>query len=448
MPETETLPRGRLIERVASRLNETQSYALYLPSTYTPEKSWPVLYCLDPLARGDVPVASFRAAAEKYGWIVAGSHNSRNGTVKASLDAVLAMFNDARARLSIDERRVYVAGFSGGARMAVRFAHLCRGCVAGVVVCGAGFPADIKPSTDAPFPVYAITGTEDFNFPEMKKLEAALDKFSLPHRLAVFEGAHAWPPADACAAAIEWMELQAMRSSRRRRDEAWLDRLLSEQTRRAADAEATRNFYDAYRSYQAAANDFRGLRETAGLERQAARLRQTREVGRAIDMEAAQIRSQHKLADELVGLLEQRRDPERGAVAALSFRKAADDLRNAARAATDTGARRVARRALNQVFAQFYEGAHNLIRRRENYALAALSLAAAAELAPDNPQVLYELACAHALNREKRKAFDALRKAIEKGFRDADDLARNEAFAALRGEAEYRKLFESIARQP
>ncbi|HEX8129107.1 MAG TPA: dienelactone hydrolase family protein [Pyrinomonadaceae bacterium] len=438
------LPRGRLIERVALRDDATQGYALYLPSGYTPDKRWPILYCLDPLARGEVPVARFLAAAEKYGWIVAGSHNSRNGAVKTSLDATVAMWNDTRARLSIDERRIYAAGFSGGARMSVRFGYLCRGCLAGVVACGAGFPADIKPSADVPFPVYAIAGTEDFNFPELKKLDAALDKFSVPHRLALFDGAHAWPPAEACAAALEWMELQALKSGRLRRDETLIEQLWQEQKRRAHVAEEARNFYDAYRNYEAAANDFRGLRDVSGLEGQAARLRRTREVGRALDEEDGQIRRQHQLAGELVALLEQRRDPEQGAVASIAFRKAVDDLRKAARADADTGARRVARRALKQVFAQFYEGANNLIRSRENYALAVVSLEAAAELAPDDPHVLYELARAHALNRDKRKAFDALRKAIERGFKDAADLERNEAFEALRAEAEYRKLVESI----
>lgn len=442
--DAQVLPRGRLIERVVSRVDATQSYALYLPSGYTPEKSWPILYCLDPLARGEVPVGRFRVAAEKYGWIVVGSHNSRNGSVKDSLDATVKMLSDARARLSIDERRVYVAGFSGGARMAVRFGYLCQGCLAGVVACGAGFPADIKPSNAVPFPVYSFAGTEDFNFSEMKELDEALDKFSVPHRLAVFAGAHAWPPADSCTEAVAWMELHAMKSGRLPRDEAWLDQLLLEQTRKALAAEEARDFYDAYKSYQAAASDFRGLRDVSRLEQKALRFREAREVRRALDEEDGQTRRQHRIAGELVALLEQRQDPNEGAVANVSFRKAVDDLRKAARDANDTGERRVARRALNQVFAQFYEGANNLIQRRENYALAAVSLAAAAELAPDNAQVLYELARAHAFNRDKRRAFEALRKAIEKGFRDVDDLARNEAFEALRGETEYRKLVEAI----
>ena len=46
------VPAGKVVERVACRADDRQSYALYLPSTYTPERSWPILYCLDPGARG------------------------------------------------------------------------------------------------------------------------------------------------------------------------------------------------------------------------------------------------------------------------------------------------------------------------------------------------------------------------------------------------------------
>ena len=47
-----------------------KSFALFLPSTYTPEKEWPILYALDPAARGHIPVELFRTAAEEYNYIL------------------------------------------------------------------------------------------------------------------------------------------------------------------------------------------------------------------------------------------------------------------------------------------------------------------------------------------------------------------------------------------
>ena len=64
-----------------------QSYALYLPSTYTPAKRWPTIYAFDPLARGSVPLEFMKDAAERYGFILVGSNNSRNDRVLASIGA-------------------------------------------------------------------------------------------------------------------------------------------------------------------------------------------------------------------------------------------------------------------------------------------------------------------------------------------------------------------------
>ena len=61
---------------------------------------------MDPGGRGRTPVERYQAAAEKYGYIVAGSKNSRNGSWQASTDAVAAMTKDVAARFTVDAKRV------------------------------------------------------------------------------------------------------------------------------------------------------------------------------------------------------------------------------------------------------------------------------------------------------------------------------------------------------
>ena len=77
--QADELPRGRLIEAVVCAKEPQQSYALYVPSNYEAGRRWPVVFCFDPGARGRAPVERLQAAAEKFGWLVAGSNNSRNG---------------------------------------------------------------------------------------------------------------------------------------------------------------------------------------------------------------------------------------------------------------------------------------------------------------------------------------------------------------------------------
>src|SRR5471030_1275274 len=65
------LQTGVVIAKVTSATQAEQSYAVYIPSHYTREKRWPVVYVFDPFARGDVPVELMKEAAERYGYIVA-----------------------------------------------------------------------------------------------------------------------------------------------------------------------------------------------------------------------------------------------------------------------------------------------------------------------------------------------------------------------------------------
>src|SRR6185436_11323693 len=111
---TQDIPRGTIVADVRCAADATQSYALYLPSTYTPTRQWNVLLAFHPGARGRAMVEKYAAAAEQYGYVVAGSNTSRNGPWAVSAAAVQAMWGDVSQRFSIDPQRVYLTGLSGG----------------------------------------------------------------------------------------------------------------------------------------------------------------------------------------------------------------------------------------------------------------------------------------------------------------------------------------------
>jgi poly(3-hydroxybutyrate) depolymerase len=109
------LQRGVIIDEVKCAADPAQSYAIYLPSTYSRDRQWPVLMAFHPAARGRAMVEKYQAAAEQYGYIVAGSNNSRNGPWSVSTAAAQAMWSDLIRRVSIDSQRLYLTGMSGGA---------------------------------------------------------------------------------------------------------------------------------------------------------------------------------------------------------------------------------------------------------------------------------------------------------------------------------------------
>jgi len=193
---------GQITERVVTARDPQQSYALYLPSGYTPNKAWPVIFAFDPEARGVEGVKAFREAAEKYGYIVAASNNSRNGALRPQVDAAVAMMGDVQQRFSLDTQRIYAAGFSGGARMAGLAGFLCHNCVRAVIACGAGFPENLTAEQKNLLPAYFFSvGQYDFNYFDV--LDAARS-LRAPATVAIFDGSHQWAPPDIAMQAVAW----------------------------------------------------------------------------------------------------------------------------------------------------------------------------------------------------------------------------------------------------
>ena len=223
---------GIIHDEIAAADDPSETYALYLPSDYSPDRPWNLLLGFHPGARGRAIVETYRAAGERYGYIVAASNTSRNGPWERSAKAVRAMSKDVAGRFTIDAARLYLTGHSGGARVAMEVAS-GKNDIAGVIASSAGF-GDGRPRAKAKFVVFATAGVDDFNYLEMRTLDATL---TTPHTLALFDGGHTLPPADVAMEAIEWLELQAMRQHRRTQDPALVTRWLAARRTQVAAAE-------------------------------------------------------------------------------------------------------------------------------------------------------------------------------------------------------------------
>ena len=189
-----SFPAGAVIPKVVCTADQKQSYALYLPSSFTPYRKWPIIYVFDPAARGQVAVEVMQTAAEKFGYIVAASNNSRNGPMGQSTEAANAMWQDTQQRFPIAEPRRYLAGMSGGARVATRYRtvvrRLRRGCDSkcGWISVGRRTHRDLK------FAYYAAVGNADFNYGEFVDLRPKLDAAGVRYRIRIFDGQHGWAP--------------------------------------------------------------------------------------------------------------------------------------------------------------------------------------------------------------------------------------------------------------
>ena len=335
------LPRGTIVDDVKCADDPAQSYALYLPSNYSRSHGWNLLLGFHPAARGRAIVEKYRDAAERYGYIVAASNTSRNGPMTASAASVRAMSIDLGQRFAIDAERVYLTGLSGGARVAMQVA-LGKNNIAGVIASSAGYP-DARPRSSVAFPVFGTAGTDDFNYLEMRQLDR---KLTSPHYLAIFAGGHTLPPDAVAVEAIEWLELQAMKSGRRRRDEALIDQLL--QKRRARIAESA-NPATTVHLLEALAADFTGLRDVAAEAARARELARQRDVKKALARERAGDDAEARRLDEIFELEAGLRDPARHNESLHRLRDELTRIAKAANAATESPERSQARRVMRTI---------------------------------------------------------------------------------------------------
>ena len=292
-------------------------------------------------------VEKYAAAAELYGYIVAGSNTSRNGPWSVSVAAVQAMSNDLPRRFSIDPERVYATGMSGGARVAMQVA-LGKNNIAGVIASSAGYP-DSQPRGSVPFAVFGTAGTEDFNYLEMRLLDR---KLTTPHRLAVFSGGHTLPPDTVALDAIEWMELQAMKSGRRTRDDALVGRLFEKRQR--AIAESTGDA-DTVHLLEALVSDFGGLRDVSPEAARARDLSRQPNTRKALARERADDENEAALLKELFDLEAGLADESRHAEVLMRLRERLSKMAKTAAGADESPQRSQARRLLRSITAGYTE---------------------------------------------------------------------------------------------
>lgn len=181
-------------------------YAVRLPANYNTGTKYPVLFMFDPVANGDDAARRFAYAADKLGWIVVGSLDSKNGPWAPIERAQEAMLRDVPKRFSVDEKQFYAGGLSGGARAAFAFAYRHSTQFKGVIACAAGLSGGAKKSSiPNNVAVYFCIGKKDMNFDEVKGDYGKIRITGAEVYVHEFEGGHEWPPQPVIKEALNWM---------------------------------------------------------------------------------------------------------------------------------------------------------------------------------------------------------------------------------------------------
>ncbi len=443
---------GKIIDKVVCQKRLNQSYALYLPPAYTPGKEWPILYAADPGARGRIPLEKFQSAAEKYGYILAGSNNARNGPWEPVIHALKSVWDDTNTRFSIDQERVYVAGFSGGSRAASVFSKIIKQPVAGIIGCGAGLAKDmIKPEEIVPAYYFGVVGSEDFNYQEMMRLDDEFDKHDVHHRFLVFDGEHEWLSPELSTRVIGWMEIVGMRRNLRPKDHGLIQEIYEKEITQAEALESSGQILQALSIYEALASLYQGWPGAEGIVTRIQRTKRSSAYKRALEEEKNISERELSLISNFVGVFNQM---ENGSTPLPDLNRFFRDLR------LDEILKKVKSRnskERNMAVRLLHSLENNASRKGWVYfnnqdndkAMLAFEVALKASRKDSyrRPYLFYNLACAYARNQNPKRALKNLKLAVESGFADLAHIQQDEDLEGLRNTPEFADIIELLKKK-
>lgn len=199
---------GKIIPGIICKTDPAQSYNLYIPS-HKNDMELPVVYFFDPHGEGLLPLKKYQSLADTFDFILVGSNNSKNGNDDIITENIWNnLYNDTKMRIKIDPKRIYLCGFSGGAKVATELA-LHHPEIKGVIANGAGLP-EITQAGNFNFSFTAIAGEGDMNMTDLVNITNELAKTKTKHCIIFFNGIHEWAPVNTMHTAFAGWQLDAM----------------------------------------------------------------------------------------------------------------------------------------------------------------------------------------------------------------------------------------------
>ncbi len=441
LAQPQTPMAGTVHSSVTVIAEPSNSYALYLPSNYSPQKRWPLLLVFDPFGRGEAGVKLFQVAAEKFGFIVAGSNNSRN--FQDPSNAIRLLWADVKERFAIDPKRIYTAGLSGGARVASSIALACKSCIAGVIANGAGLPQGASAPGPEAADWFLVAGTTDFNYPELLHLKEALDASGAASRFVVYDGPHNWMPAEFAERAVAWLQLRAMAKGLTVPEKEFIASQFEARLAEAKAAQKDGKVLTAERGYREIVNDFRSFREIKEQQEAAKTLASSEEFRKAEKNEKAMLDLQdevtRKIGNLVAGIHEQ---PDNRTAFLGQLQSAVNDIYHDQRTSSNQERKDAIARGLASAFAYAAETGQQAMLKKDF--LPAKDMFQAGEIImPESAWASYLLATACAQIGDKKQAIQELKKAVDKGMTNAKALDDN-AFDKIREDAGFKAIAEKL----
>jgi len=434
---------GKIQVKVICKNDPDQTYALFLPSDYSSQKKWPVLYIFKPGGSALTPMKLFKEAAEKNKYILICSNNSQNGPYKPIEQAMKAVWDDSQRLLSIDLNRVYVGGFSGGARVSSWFKYAIKNKISGIISFGAGLSSHIKPENIYPADYFAAIGFADFNYKEVIALDRSLKKAGVLNRTLVFEGDHRWPPKEICTRAIEWMEIRAFKNGTKKKNNSVISSLYEKELNLARNFSSKNKVFQAYNTYEACEELFEGLIDVSIVKKEKILIVNNKKYKKFIKNEKKRLQKELLLLNQFytVYVLAKKKKHSDPYLKKLKNKLPIRYLLKNSKDKDNIFLRSMAKRVLISVIMDSSSEGYKYLKKKE-YSKAIFLFEISIKAGTNNPYIYYDLACIYLMLGKDKKAINTLDISIKKGFADMLSIKKN--FIKLKDNKRYQKVIFNI----
>ncbi|MBK9399452.1 MAG: hypothetical protein IPN36_00940 [Bacteroidetes bacterium] len=238
---------GQMLSHQSCFADNQLSYSVYYPTSFSEHANFPVLILFDPHADGDLPLNLYKSLADKYGFILLSSSDSKNGNSAERTAAILqGMMAQVSHLQKADTSLIFCGGFSGGARVAAMLGLAPSGIKA-IVVCGAGIPQGTWQGIP-PHLIVAIAGNRDMNLSETIRFQVQDQRLQSRYQLIRFDGGHSWPPQKQMEQAFIAFKSIAQRDRMEDADLPWVNKALDQLRAYVAEEENPIIKAESYRS--------------------------------------------------------------------------------------------------------------------------------------------------------------------------------------------------------
>ncbi len=216
------LKKGTILEALPVNDSIAETFSLYLPTSFSTDKTWPLLVVFDLDGKEIQALSMFVHAAEEEGYVLAAPQVRDTASLADNMVKTTQTVQKVMDLLPIQKSRIYTAGAGSGGRYANLVPILSKD-VSGAISIGASITNTELLSIRRPFHFIGIVNKKDYNYPGLLSVKKILDRYRFPNQVLIHSGDKLWPDPDYLKRSLRLFTLAAMRKQLVARDSSYIE---------------------------------------------------------------------------------------------------------------------------------------------------------------------------------------------------------------------------------